>query len=233
MGSSGLEQTRMSDARQFDVGIDIGGTFTDFVMRDRSTGGLHLHKTLTTPDDPSQCVVQGVQHLLSRANIEGLNLNIVVHGTTLVTNALIERRGATTALVTTAGHRDVLEMGTELRYDSDDLGMDKPEPLVPRQLRFGVRERMDHKGTVVCPLDESDVAQVATAILEAGVNSVAVCYLHSFRNPVHEQRTLELLEAALPGVSVSLSSNVAPEIREYQRMSAPEFYLEIAMKQHP
>lgn len=209
----------MSDIRHFDVGVDIGGTFTDFVIRNRSSGALRLHKALTTPDDPSRSVIEGVRHLLGEENIVGANINVVVHGTTLITNALIERRGATTALITTEGHRDVLEIGTELRYDSYDLGMDKPDPLVPRPLRFGVRERLDHQGNVLTTLDEGDLSRISAELQEANVASVAVCYLHSFRNNVHEQRTREIIESNLPHVSVSLSSDVAPEIREYQRAS--------------
>ena len=203
----------------FSVGVDIGGTFTDFVLRNTLTGAIYLHKSLTTPDDPSRSVVDGLRQLLQRAETSAAELSLAVHGTTLIANSLIERKGAITALVTTGGHHDVLEIGTELRYDSYDLYIDKPEPLVPRPLRFGVSERLDYRGAVVRPLEEHELEGVVDAIGDAGVESVAICFLHAFRNPDHELRAAELLERRLDGVSVSVSSKVAPEIREYQRMS--------------
>lgn len=209
----------MPEDQHYLVGVDIGGTFTDFVFYDVRARTLTLHKVLTTPDEPSRAVIEGLRKLLSDANTDGNSIDLAIHGTTLITNALIERKGAKTALVTTEGHRDVLEMGTELRYDSYDLAMEKPEPLVPRQLRFGVAERLDNHGCVVRPLDEESVERVANALADQGVQSVAICFLHSFRNPDHEQRVAQALEAALPNLTISISSVIAPEIREYQRMS--------------
>jgi N-methylhydantoinase A len=209
----------VNPSHHYDVGVDIGGTFTDFVMRDRRSGALHLYKSLTTPDDPSRSVVEGVRHLLETAEGRADAIGLVVHGTTLITNALIERRGAHTALVATDGHQDVLEIGTEIRYDSYDLAIDRPAPLVPRTLRFGVDERLDNTGNIVRPLNLLALDRVAELIRDSEVEAVAVCFLHSFRNPQHERDAQRRLAAALPGVSVSISSDVAPEIREYQRMS--------------
>jgi N-methylhydantoinase A/oxoprolinase/acetone carboxylase beta subunit len=204
---------------RFRLGFDIGGTFTDFVLIDEATGQVALNKCLTTPDDPARGVLDGLAPLLARVGIGGGDLDIAIHATTLITNALIERKGARTALLATAGFRDVIEMGTEVRYDSYDLRMLKPEPLVPRQLRFDVAERTGAAGDVVTPLDEDCVRAIAARLLEAAVESVAVVYLHAFRNPAHERRTGAILAEHLPGVTISLASAVAPEIREYERMS--------------
>jgi N-methylhydantoinase A/oxoprolinase/acetone carboxylase beta subunit len=204
---------------RYDIGVDIGGTFTDFVMRRRQDGALRLHKALTSPDDPSRSVMEGIAALLAQAETDAEAIATVVHGTTLITNALIERRGAKTALVTTAGHRDVLEIGTELRYDAYDLAIDTPQPLVPRPLRFEVEERLDYRGRVVRPLDTESAAQVIAGLREAGVESIAICFLHAFRDPRHEQAFAELARQAGVEWSISTSSEVAPEIREYQRMS--------------
>jgi N-methylhydantoinase A/oxoprolinase/acetone carboxylase beta subunit len=204
---------------KYRLGFDIGGTFTDFVLIDSASGEAHLEKVLTTPADPSQGVLTGLHSLLARAGLQGHDIDIAIHATTLITNALIERRGARTALVTTAGFRDVLEMGTEVRYDIYDLDLEKPAPLVPRALRFEVSERLDKGGAVLEPLDEGSVRAVAAQLRAAHVEAVAVVFLHSFRNPAHEQRAAEILREEAGDVSVSLSSVVAPEIREFERMS--------------
>lgn len=201
------------------VGVDIGGTFTDFVLFKPKDGSFHLHKTLTTPSEPSRAVIEGLRELLEAADVSSSQLSLTVHGTTLVTNSLIERKGAKTALVTSKGHRDVLEIGTELRYDAYNLFLKKPEPLVSRPLRFGVDERLDHKGLELRPLDEVAIEEVAASMERAGVESIAVCFLHSFRDARHERAAAEKLRKHLPWVSISLSSEVAPEIREYQRTS--------------
>jgi N-methylhydantoinase A len=206
-------------ASRYRLGFDIGGTFTDFVLIDEVSGVVSLNKCLTTPDDPSRGVMEGLAPLLAQAGIGGADLGIGIHATTLITNALIERKGAKTALLATAGFRDVIEMGTEVRYDSYDLRMPKPEPLVPRHLRFDIAERMGAAGDVVTPLDEGSVRATASALRAAEVESVAVIYLHAFRNAAHEQRTGAILREELPGVSISLASAVAPEIREFERMS--------------
>ena len=204
---------------RYRLGFDIGGTFTDFVLIDEATGTVILNKCLTTPEDPSRGVMLGLAPLLARAGIGGAGLDIAIHATTLITNALIERKGAKTALLATEGFRDIIEMGTEVRYDSYDLRMPKPEPLVPRDLRFGITERTGAAGDVVTPLDEAVVRRTAATLRAAQVESVAVTYLHAFRNPAHELRTKAILQEELPGVSISLASAVAPEIREYERMS--------------
>jgi N-methylhydantoinase A/oxoprolinase/acetone carboxylase beta subunit len=201
------------------LGFDIGGTFTDFVIVDERSGAVASHKVLTSADDPSRAVMQGLGELLGAVGGRANELAIAIHGTTLITNALIERKGASTALVTTEGFRDVLEMGKEMRYDIYDLRMLKPEPLVPRPLRFEVRERLDKDGNVLIPLEDASVTAVAEQVRRSGVEAVAVCFLHSFRNPAHEQAVGERLSCELPDVAVSVSSSVAPEIREYERMN--------------
>jgi N-methylhydantoinase A len=201
------------------VGIDIGGTFTDLVLIDDETGRRAVGKVLTTPDDPSEGVENGLVELLDREGVEARQVGTIVHGTTLVTNALIERRGARTALLTTEGFRDVLAIGTEHRYDMYDVFIEKPEPLVPRGLRYGVRERSLDDGSVMLELDEEQVRSIVAELHERDVRAVAVSFLHSFRNPAHERRVGEILADEAPEMSVSLSSEVAPEIREYERTS--------------
>jgi N-methylhydantoinase A len=201
------------------VGVDIGGTFTDLVLIDDETGRRSVGKVLSTPEDPSEGVETGLVELLGQEGIQAGQLGTIVHGTTLVTNALIERRGARTALLTTEGFRDALAIGTEHRYDMYDVFIEKPEPLVPRSLRYGVRERSLDDGSVMLDLDEEQVRSVVAKLRERDVRAVAVSFLHSFRNPAHERRVGEILAEEAPGISVSLSSEVAPEIREYERTS--------------
>lgn len=201
------------------VGVDIGGTFTDFVLYDPAAHAFHLHKLLTNPVEPERCVIEGVQQLLDRTGVEARHLNLVIHGTTLITNALIEGRGAPTALLATQGHRDVVESGNEMRYDPYNLFLKKPDPLVPRQRRLGVVERLGSEGQVITPLAESEMKRVAEQLQALGVTSVAICFLHAFRNPEHEQQAAAFLAKYAPELSVSLSSSVAPEIREYYRTS--------------
>lgn len=201
------------------VGIDIGGTFTDLVLIDDRTGERAIGKVLTTPGDPSEAVEEGLRGLLEREDVGASELKTIIHGTTLVTNALIERRGAPTALLTTEGFRDAVAIGTEHRYDMYDVFIEKPEPLVPRNLRYGIRERTLDDGSVVRELDEEQVRRVAAEIVGRGIGAVAVSFLHGFRNPDHERRAAEILAEEAPGVAVSISSEVAPEIREYERTS--------------
>ncbi len=201
------------------VGIDIGGTFTDLIMVDGATGERSIGKVLTTPKDPSVGAMRGLRELLEARGIRGSDVSHVIHGTTLVANALIERKGAKTALITTRGFRDVLEMGREKRYDIYDLFLEMPEPLVPRPLRFEVTERVLADGTVYTPLDEGDARAVAEQVAARGVESVAVCFLHSYRNPAHERHLREILQAVGPTVFISLSVEVIPELREYERLS--------------
>ena len=210
---------RLNSEKSHRVGIDIGGTFTDLVLIDDASGERAIGKVLTTPDDPSEAVEQGLRGLLEREDVDASQLKTIIHGTTLVTNALIERRGTATALLTTEGFRDAVAIGTEHRYDMYDIFLEKPEPLVPRSLRYGVRERVLGDGTVLRDLDEEQVRAIAGELLDRGIGAVAVSFLHGFRNPVHEQRVAEILAEEAPGVAVSLSSEVSPEIREYERTS--------------
>ncbi len=198
------------------VAVDIGGTFTDLVLLSggRVAGSA---KVLTTPADPSEAVEEGVVRLLGQVAPE--EVAEVVHGTTLVANALIERRGATTALLATRGFPDVLTIRRELRYDLYDLFLEMPEPLVPRRLRFEVGERVLADGSVDAPLDPDEVRRIARRLVRAGVEAVAVALLHSYRNPEHERAVGRILQQELPGLFVSLSSEVCPELGEYARTS--------------
>jgi N-methylhydantoinase A len=205
--------------RHYRVGVDIGGTFTDLVLIDDVTGGQTVGKILTTPKDPSDAVEEGLAELLEREGVTASQIKTIVHGTTLVTNALIERKGAETALLTTRGFRDAIAIGREHRYDMYDVFIEKPEPLVPRPLRYELRERVLDDGSVMLELDEEQVRAVAAQLRKKGVEAVAVSLLHGFRNPSHERRVAEILAEELPEVTISLSSEVSPEIREYERTS--------------
>jgi len=201
------------------VAIDIGGTFTDLVLLDEQSGALRWHKVLTTPAAPAEGALRGLRELCGRAGITPAEIGTLIHATTLVTNAIIERTGARTALLTTAGFRDTLEMGKEQRYDIYDLFLRFPDPLVPRQWRVGVRERVSRTGDVIVPVDLGEVRRVTRALIRQGVESIAVCFLHAYRNAAHEQMVERLLREEFPQVAVSISSEVSPEIREYERTS--------------
>jgi len=203
----------------FRFGFDIGGTFTDFVLVDTATGEIRTYKTLTTPKEPARAVIEGWRALVDDPAVGADAVEMAVHGTTLITNALIEREGGITGLITTRGFRDVLEMRKEMRYDIYDLLITLPDPLVPRPLRLEVGERVDGRGNVLSPLDTTELEGVAEAFTRAGVQAVAVCFLHSYRNAAHELAAGAWLRENLPGVAVSLSCEVAPEIREFERMS--------------
>ncbi len=207
------------DAATYRIGFDIGGTFTDFVITDEATGRTESHKVLTTPREPARAVLEGVRALVGRLGASAADLRVAIHGTTLITNALIERRGASLALVTTAGFRDVLEMGREMRYDIYDLHMAKPEPLVDRPWRLEVVERLDKDGQVLVPLDRASLEAAIGRLASDGIEAVAVTLLHSFRNAAHEEQVRAAIAEALPHLSISISSEVSPEIREYERMS--------------
>ena len=199
------------------LAVDIGGTFTDVVLETGATS--HATKVLTTPDAPERAVLEGVRAILAEAKCRPQDVTLVVHGTTLATNALIERKGARTALITTEGFRDSVEMAWEHRFEQYDIQMERPQPLVSRDLRFGVPERVASDGTVLLALDEQAVRRVAAHLKAEKIEAVAVCYLHSFTNEAHERRTGAILAEELPGVAVSLSCEVCPEIREYERTS--------------
>jgi N-methylhydantoinase A len=203
--------------RRARLAADIGGTFTDVVLE--HAGRRYSAKVLTTPRAPEEGMLAGIAQVLDSARLGAPDVGVLIHGTTLATNALIERKGAKTALLTTAGFRDVLEMGYEKRYEHYDLELELPAPLVPRELRFPVEERITAKGDVRTPLRESSFEKIIEEIKQKNVRSVAIGLLHSYVNDRHEKRAGELLAAALPGVAVTLSSAVCPEIREYERFS--------------
>jgi len=206
----------------FTVGVDVGGTYTDLVAIDES-GRFVFAKSPSTPADQSVGVMEGLQELarrlkLTRSEMLGVT-DRVVHGTTVATNALLERKGAKVALLTTEGHRDVIEMREGLKGDRYDLRSPPTEPIVPRELRFGVRERLKANGEIATPLDDRSLGDAIAAIGRSGATSVAVCFLHSYLNPVHEIAAVERLMRELPEVSVSRSSDVLPQIKEYERVS--------------
>lgn len=205
------------------IGIDVGGTFTDIVLIDDKRKKIHYTKVLTVPKNPAQGVLNGIEKMLHMANANMADLDYMVHGhgTTIGTNALIERKGAKTGLITTAGFRDVLEIGRIERPDEGlyDLTVDTPEPLVPRYLRVEVDERVGSKGQVVRPLDEASVVRAVNYLKDQQVETIAVCLLFSFLNPEHERRVKEICHALYPQAYVSVSSEICPEFREFERSS--------------
>lgn len=206
--------------KRFRIGVDIGGTFTDGTLVDSSTGEVTTSKVLTTPVDPASGFISAVNKLLGVNNeVDPDEIEHVVHATTVATNAIIEGKTAKTAFVTTEGFRDMLEIARQIRPSLYDLQFEKPKPLVPRQLCFEIPERLDAKGNVVTPLDEKALAQIVDQIAETGVTAIAVCLLHSYRNPDHEQKVGEAIKAKIPDVKLSLSSEIVPEFREYLRAS--------------
>ena len=199
------------------VGVDVGGTFTDFVLVDEHRDMIFTGKQLTTPTDPGKAICEGVSRIVSEAGIVMSQLDGIVHGTTLVTNAVIERLGAKVGLITTRGFRDVLEVGHEMRYDLYDLFLEKPEPLVPRNLRLTVNERIASTGEILVELDEAGVNAACNELISEGVDTIAVCLINAYVNPQHEKRVRELILADYPDLPVTISTVVAPEIREYER----------------
>jgi N-methylhydantoinase A len=204
------------------IGIDVGGTFTDLVAID-AAGRTIFAKALSTPQDQSIGVMAGLDELARRLGLSPGEMlaqtQRLVHGTTVATNALLERKGAKVALLTTAGHRDVLEMREGLKDNRYDLRTPPPEPLVPRELRFGVRERLRPNGEVLTPLDQESLGEAIAAIKQSGASSVAICFLHSYRNAAHEIAASERLVRELPDVNISRSVDVLPQIKEYERVS--------------
>jgi N-methylhydantoinase A len=207
------------DAGRYRAGVDIGGTFTDLLLLDERTGETIIGKILTTPGDPSVAVIQGLQALLAERQLDPAAVSATIHGTTLVTNAIIERKGAKTGLITSQGFRDALEIGRAKRYDISDTFLENPEPLVPRALRREVAERLDEAGRVLVPLNRMEVVDAVQDLLRAGLEALAVVLLHSFRNPTHERIVREVVDAEFPALTLSLSSDVLPEIREFERTS--------------
>jgi N-methylhydantoinase A len=199
------------------LAVDIGGTFTDVAVE--RGGDRWTTKVLTTPAAPEQGVLEGVRAVLEKAGLAPADIALVIHGTTLATNAVIERKGARTALLTTEGFRDVLALGNESRYDQYDLNIELPQPLVPRRWRLTVPERLDNEGRVLLPLDEAALRAQVAVLRAEGIESCAIGFLHAFVNPVHERRAAEILREEWPELPVSLSSEVSPEMREWERFS--------------
>ena len=205
----------MSDTAR--LAVDIGGTFTDVAL-DRG-GCLFTRKVLTTAQAPEEGVMAGIRSVLPEAGVSAKDLDFIVHGTTLATNTVIERKGARTAMIVTEGFRDSVEMGYEHRFDQYDVNIDKPRPLVPRFLRLPVVERCNARGDVLLKLDENSVRDLISILRENQIESVAIVLLHAYANPDHERRIRDILSSVLPDLWISLSSEVCPEIREYERMS--------------
>jgi N-methylhydantoinase A/oxoprolinase/acetone carboxylase beta subunit len=201
------------------LSVDIGGTFTDFSLLDMHTHEVRVHKVLTDPQEPAQALMYGTSELLQAAGLGFDRLLVLVHSTTLATNAIIERRGATVGLLTTKGFRDILEMGREQIYDMHDLHARVPEPLVPRYLRAEIAERLSRDGTVLQRPAPAAITAVVQALLAQGVEALAVCLLHAYKNPLHERLLQEQIQAQFPDLTLSLSSEVAPIINEYERTS--------------
>jgi N-methylhydantoinase A len=206
-------------ARDIRVAVDIGGTFTDFEIFDPATGAVHQHKAPSTPADPSAGLLDGMRQAARRFGFALADVRQVLHGTTIATNAVLERKLPRGAVLTTAGFEDLLQIGRHGRRDIYALTASPPPPLVPRNLCLGVVERLRADGSVATPLEEASVAAAARRLREAGVQAVAVCLLHAYANPVHERRIGAMLADALPDVAVSLSSEISPELREYERLS--------------
>jgi N-methylhydantoinase A len=200
------------------LGIDIGGTFTDLVVLDPRDGRAEIWKELTTPDDPARGAVLGLRHLLKKHEIAVGSIGRIIHATTLLANALIERKGAPTGLITTAGFADILEIGRERKYELYDLFLEMPKPLVRRAWRREVAERLGPDGAVVEPLDVAAALREAEALVRQGVESLAIVFLHAYANPAHERQAAHAIAQEFPALSLSLSSDIAPEIREYPRL---------------
>ena len=203
----------------FRVGVDIGGTFTDFTVANVETGEIIVEKCLTTSARPDEGVMRGLSLCEDRWPDTVENAESIIHATTLLTNVVLERKAGEIGLLATKGFRDVLEFGRETRYDVYDPFIEFPVPMAPRNLRVGISERMLVDGTVQIPLDENEVRQAAQLFKRANVSAVAICFLHSYRYGEHERRTREILLQELPGIEVSISSEVHPEPKEYERTS--------------
>jgi 5-oxoprolinase (ATP-hydrolysing)/N-methylhydantoinase A len=218
MNSSSRSATeRGATASRWRIGFDIGGTFTDFILHDAQGSEVTLHKRLTSPHDPSEAALLGLDELVALRGIALADVSEIIHGTTLVTNAVIERKGATLGLLTTRGFRDILEMGTEQRYDIYDLFVAFPEPLVRRDRRLEVDERVDALGRVVKPLDEASVERAVHRLVAEGCEALAICFLHAYAHPAHEQQAAAIARRLYPQLAVSLSSEVVAEMGEFPR----------------
>ena len=201
------------------LGIDVGGTFTDLVLFSEETGALVVEKVPSVPADPSEGIMDGIARILAKAAVAPADVAYVAHGTTVATNTLLQRNGARTALVTTRGFRDLLEIARQRRPSLYDLSQPKPRPLVRRKLRLEVPERVLADGRVRVPLDLAAVDRALDALADEGIEALAVCFLYSFLHPDHERAVVERARQRLPGAAVSASSDVLPELREYERLS--------------
>ena len=210
----------MGEVLLYRLGVDIGGTFTDFALLDEAGGDVAIHKRLTTPADPSEAVLAGVQAMAGQHGLRLADITAIVHGTTLITNAVIERRGAVTGMLTTAGFRDLLTIGKEQRYDMWDLRLRFPPPLVPRTHRGEVSERVLHTGAVEQPVDvEAAVAAVETLVARHAIQALAICFLHAYANPAHERAVADAVAERFPELYLSLSSEVSPFMWEFERFT--------------
>jgi N-methylhydantoinase A len=201
------------------IGVDVGGTFTDFTLHDDRDGGVRFFKVPSTPHDPSEAIESGLVQMLASFGMAGSDVGYLGHGTTVATNIVIERRGARTGLLTTKGFRDVLELGRQARPSIYDYRIAKPPVLIPRDRRAEVVERVTADGSVLAPLDEESLDAAVASLAEAGVESVAICFLHCYARPEHEARAKAAVRARLPDAYVSVSSEILPEFREFERMS--------------
>lgn len=205
---------------KYRIGCDIGGTFTDFILYNEDTKDMYVHKLPSSPGEFERSVINGAKEIIEKYDIDPEDVEFFCHSSTVALNTLVERKGDKTALITTHGFRDVLEIGRATRAHEYDLFQKKNLPLVPRHLRFGVRERLNHLGEVVIPLDEEEVLKIARFLKNEGIRSVSVVFLHSYANPVHEQKSKELILSVMPEATVSISSEVNPIYREYERTSS-------------
>src|SRR5260370_29179916 len=201
------------------IGVDSGGTFTDVCVFEDGSGRVEVWKVPSTPDDPSRGIAQGISEGIARVGAVPAEVGYFGHGTTVATNALIQHRGVRTGLITSAGFRDLLEIGRQKRPELYDLQADKPEMLVSRDVRLEVPERLRHDGSVETKLDEAAVRQAARQLRDAGVAAVAVSFLYGFIDPAHEQAAMRIVAEELPGVFACAGHQVAPEFREYERLS--------------
>ncbi len=208
----------MDNQKQLRIAIDIGGTFTDTVLANKNNEILATAKNPTTTDNPTIGALAGTRHAIDQTGVCAQDISTFIHGTTLATNALIERRGASVACITTEGFRDILEIGYERRYSQYDIGIDKPDLIVNRSYCYTVKERLSAKGKVVIPLDESGLDELAMELENKNISSLAICLLHAYANPIHEQKLQQMLLQRLPDLSISLSSEVSPEAREFDRL---------------
>src|SRR5687768_1011206 len=207
-------------AQRYRIGIDVGGTFTDLFLLDQESGAVARHKLPSTPDDPHLAPLAGVRAVLAQAGAQGNQVAFVGLGTTVATNALLERKGAMVGLITTEGFRDLLEIARQKRPHTYDLYVNKPTPLVPRQLRREVTERTLADGSVLTPVDRPGLRQTIDELMQAGVESIAICFLNSYANPAHEETAAAMVRERWPAGHVAVSAEVLPEFREFERLSS-------------